>query len=75
MYKDRKEKADKNFKNDLPKLAKPAERALYNAGLTSLKQITSFGENELLALHGIGKNAVETLRKSLAEQGLAFKKQ
>lgn len=58
---------------DIPKLAAPAQRALAGAGLTHLKQLTKLTEAELLQLHGMGKNAVGTLRAALAERGLAFK--
>ena len=61
--------------NQLPiKLAKPAQRALTNAGITSLKQLSEFKEDEIAALHGIGKNALENIRKALADEGLNFTK-
>jgi len=55
-------------------LAKPAQRALTNAGITSLKQLSEFKEDEIIALHGIGKNALENIRKALADEGLNFTK-
>ena len=58
--------------NDLPKLAAPAQRALSNAGIHSLAQLTKFSEADVKKLHGIGPNALEALRRALAEQGLAF---
>lgn len=58
---------------DIPKLAAPAQRALAGAGLTQLKQLTKLTEAELLQLHGMGKNAVATLRAALAERGLTFR--
>jgi len=60
--------------NDLPKLAAPAQRALASAGVTKLEQLTTLTEAELLQLHGMGRNAVDTLRKALAAQGLSFRK-
>jgi DNA-directed RNA polymerase alpha subunit len=60
-------------KNDLPKLASPAQRALAGAGITRLDQLTKMTETELLQLHGIGPNAITTLRLALQEKGLTFK--
>lgn len=59
--------------DNLPKLAAPAQRALASAGITQLEQLTKITEAELLQLHGMGKNALETLRQVLAEHGLSFR--
>jgi len=56
----------------LPKLAAPAQRALAAANIQRLDQLTHFTEAEIKQLHGIGPNALETLRRALAEHGLAF---
>ena len=66
-----------NNKNtsDLPKLAAPARRALTAAGYTTLNQLTQVTETQLLQLHGIGPNALQTLRQALAEKGLSFGKE
>lgn len=61
-----------NEESDLPKLAQPALRALHGAGILHLDQVATMSEAELKSLHGIGPNAVEALRKALAEKGLAF---
>jgi hypothetical protein len=53
-------------------LAKPAQRALANAGITSLKQLAAYGEAEVLALHGMGPNAMGALRAALSSAGLTF---
>ena len=58
--------------NDLPKLAAPAQRALANAGIHSLVQLTKFSEADVKQLHGIGPNALEALRRALTENGLSF---
>lgn len=60
--------------SDLPKLAAPAQRALQSAGITSLMQLTRVSEEELMQLHGMGKNALAILRDALAERGLSFRK-
>jgi len=57
------------------KLSQPAYRALANAGITNLEQLSALSEKELLKLHGLGKSALPVLRIKLAEQGLAFKGQ
>ncbi len=64
---------DHNQDSDLPKLASPARRALDAAGYTRLEQLTQVSEAELKKLHGIGPNAIEALRKALAEKGLGFR--
>lgn len=60
--------------NDLPKLAAPAARALHSAGITSLKQLAAVSEEELMQLHGMGKNAMAVLRGALSAHGLSFRK-
>ncbi len=60
--------------DNLPKLAAPAQRALASAGITQLEQLTKITEAELLQLHGMGKNALGTLREALKAQGLSFRK-
>jgi len=57
---------------DLPKLAAPAQRALADAGIQSLKQLSSFSESEIRGLHGIGPNALRELRRALKTNGLRF---
>ena len=60
--------------NDLPAgLAQPAQRALAGAGIHRLEQLAQFSEAEIRQLHGIGPNALENLRRALAEKGLSFR--
>lgn len=54
-------------------LAKPAQRALANAGITSLEQLAGYREEEIAELHGIGKNALAKLKEVLIRKGLQFK--
>ncbi len=63
---------DNNTESDFPKLAKPALRALNGAGFTHLEQLTAVSEADIAELHGIGKNALESLRQALAEKSLSF---
>lgn len=58
---------------DLPKLAAPAQRALQSAGISNLTQLTQISEEELMQLHGMGKNALSTLREALNANGLSFR--
>lgn len=58
---------------DLPKLAAPAQRALQSAGISNLTQLTQISEEELMQLHGMGKNALSTLREALKANGLSFR--
>ena len=59
--------------NDLPKLAAPAARALQSVDITNLKQLTSVSEEELMQLHGMGRNALATLREALKSKRLSFR--
>lgn len=54
------------------KLASPAQRALAQAGITNLEQLTGYTEAQIAALHGIGPNALDQLRQALANKGLSF---
>jgi len=54
------------------KLAKPAQRALQGGGITTLKQLSGKSEEEILKLHGIGRNAMLEVKKALMENGLSF---
>jgi len=62
----------KQMQNDLPKTSAPAERALQNAGITTLKQLSGISEAELLQLHGMGQKAVGILRDALKANGMLF---
>ena len=55
------------------RLAAPAHRALALAGLTTLAQLSQKTEQQVAAMHGIGKNAIATLKAALSAAGLAFR--
>ncbi|MET3728365.1 putative flap endonuclease-1-like 5' DNA nuclease [Fictibacillus halophilus] len=55
------------------KLAKPAERALTSAGITTIEQLTDWRESDLKKLHGMGPKAMGQLLAALQEKGLSFK--
>ena len=54
-------------------LSAPARRALENKGLTTLTQLSTFSEKEILQLHGIGPSSIPILQKALKEKRLSFK--
>ena len=58
----------------LQKLAKPAQRAVENEGITTLEQLSKYSEKELYNLHGIGKNAINIAKEILKDNGLEFSK-
>ncbi len=57
---------------DLPRISKPATRALATIGVTTLEQVAEHSEKELLALHGFGPKGIRILKPVLAEHGLSF---
>jgi uncharacterized protein YdhG (YjbR/CyaY superfamily) len=55
-------------------LAAPAQRALANAGIVSLKQLSKRTEEQVKELHGMGPNTLAKLRSLLRSSGLTFRK-
>jgi hypothetical protein len=64
---------DKIALHPFNKLAKPAQRALAGAGITSLEELTLLTQKEFMQLHGIGKNALQALTLAMADNDLSFK--
>ncbi|WP_314589871.1 hypothetical protein [Paenibacillus terrigena] len=59
--------------NDIPSgLSQPALRALANAGLTNLEQISKLSLKEFKNLHGIGPSAVRPIQEAMEAKGLSF---
>jgi predicted RecB family nuclease len=56
-------------------LGAPARRALESAGITTLKKLSTFTEEEILSLHGMGPKSIPTLKSALRTEGLGFKKE
>ncbi len=54
------------------KLSQPAQRALLQAGITTLDMLQNFTRADLSAMHGIGPKAVEQLEDALRKSGKAF---
>lgn len=56
----------------LPRIGRPAARALEQAGITTLEQVAERAEADLLALHGVGGKAIGILAAELKVHGLTF---
>lgn len=65
----------KTEKSESPfgKLGNPAQRALANAGITSLIELSKLTEKEFLHLHGVGKSSVPVVKEKMKAAGLSFK--
>nr|WP_042187226.1 MmcQ/YjbR family DNA-binding protein [Kibdelosporangium sp. MJ126-NF4]CEL17914.1 hypothetical protein [Kibdelosporangium sp. MJ126-NF4]CTQ90861.1 hypothetical protein [Kibdelosporangium sp. MJ126-NF4] len=60
--------------SDLPAaIGRPATQALLRAGLTTLAQVATRTQHELLELHGVGPKAVRILDEALAQKGMALR--
>lgn len=59
----------------LSTLSAPARRALESHGITTLAQLATRSENEILQFHGMGPASIPKLRAALAESGYSFKKE
>lgn len=55
------------------KFSKPAQRALSNAGIEKLEDLSRLTEKELKALHGMGPATVRPLTELMEATGLKFK--
>jgi len=61
----------RQIQSNFPQIAKPAQRALKQAGFEYLEQLANTSEKELLALHGMGPKAVRILKDALRTKGLS----
>jgi len=59
----------------LSTISSPARRALESKNISTLKKLTSFSEDEIKKLHGMGPNAISKLQSALKKEGLSFKKE
>jgi len=66
------EEAKKPKDGFLSLLSAPARRALENANIKTLKQLSKYSENDILKLHGIGKTTIPILKRELKNAGLTF---
>ncbi|WP_026568286.1 RNA polymerase alpha subunit C-terminal domain-containing protein [Bacillus sp. UNC41MFS5] len=67
------EKERKPADGFLSVLSAPARRALENNGITTLQQLSTFTEKEVLQFHGMGPASLPKLRLALKENGLSFR--
>jgi hypothetical protein len=54
------------------KLGNPAQRALANAGIETLEQLSKLTQAGFMKLHGVGKAALPIVKVAMAEKGLSF---
>lgn len=54
-------------------LSAPARRALENAGILTLKKLSTYSKAEILALHGMGPSSIPKLESILTGKGLSFR--
>ncbi len=57
-----------------PKMSAPAARALKNAKISTLKDLSRWSEEQIGELHGMGPSTIPSLRSALKKSGLSFKK-
>ncbi len=55
-------------------IAAPARRALEQAGIKNVTQLSRWSESEIMELHGMGPGSMSKLRKALSAKGLSFRK-
>ncbi|MGC5743486.1 hypothetical protein J4Q03_03110 [Chryseobacterium sp. NFX27] len=54
-------------------IAAPARRALEREKIDSLEKLSGYSEEEIMNLHGIGRNAMERLKNHMEEHQVSFK--
>lgn len=54
-------------------LGAPARRALEREGITTIAQLSTYGEKDILQLHGVGPSSIPRLKAALQKAGLSFK--
>jgi predicted RecB family nuclease len=54
-------------------LSAPARRALERESITSVEQLSTYTEAEILKLHGVGKTTIPKLKDAMRKKGLVFK--
>ena len=65
---------ERNAAGFISDLGAPARRALANAGIKSVEQLSEKTERDILKLHGMGPSSMPKLRAALKSNGLSFKK-
>ncbi|MEQ8471300.1 MAG: DNA-directed RNA polymerase subunit alpha C-terminal domain-containing protein [Marinoscillum sp.] len=59
--------------NFLGKLSAPARRALMREGITTIELLANYSEEKISNLHGIGRNALDTLRSEMNKSNITYK--
>lgn len=54
-------------------LSRPAQRALMDDGIFTVRDLAGWSCKEVAALHGIGPSSFPILERALAEAGMEFK--
>jgi hypothetical protein len=54
-------------------IAVPARRALEREKIDSLEKLSAYSEEEIMNLHGFGRNAMERLKNHMEEHRVSFK--
>lgn len=57
---------------DLPRIGRPATRALLHAGITTLAGVAALPRREVEAMHGVGPTTIAILDAALAARGMSF---
>jgi DNA-directed RNA polymerase alpha subunit len=63
---------EKKESHPFGKLSKPAQRALANAGIKTLEQLSQLTEAGFMKLHGVGKSSLPIVKTAMAEKELSF---
>ncbi|WP_228372297.1 helix-hairpin-helix domain-containing protein [Chryseobacterium gregarium] len=56
-------------------IAVPARRALEKEKIDSLEKLSGYSEDEIMKLHGFGRNTMNKLKRYMNEQRVSFKDQ
>lgn len=54
-------------------IAVPARRSLEREKIDSFEKLSDYSEEEIMQLHGFGKNAMEKLKNHMKEHQVSFK--
>lgn len=57
---------------EFPKVSAPAVRALENAQIKNLQDLSKWSVKQLLELHGVGPSSIPILKAALKKKGLSF---
>lgn len=58
----------------IPRIGGPANRALEEANIKNLKDLSKFTEKEIANLHGMGPKGMHILKEAMSTAGITFRK-